>query len=70
MAEFLKIIVKPSEEEDPDKWMVDMELFLSNGIPRRRWGERNGKGSECRHGPISYSTETYITSQPMEYGGE
>ena len=43
MAEFLKIIVKPSEEEDPDKWMVDMEFFLSNGIPPEEMGREERK---------------------------
>ena len=29
----LKIMAEPGEEEDPDKWIVDMEFCLSNGIP-------------------------------------
>ena len=29
----LKSMAEPSEEYGPDKWMVDMEFFLSNGVP-------------------------------------
>ena len=28
----LKITAERGEDEDPDKWMVDMEFFLSNDI--------------------------------------
>ena len=34
----LKIIAEPGEEEDSDKKMVDMEFFLSNGIPPKEMG--------------------------------
>ena len=34
----LRTMAEPGEEEDPDKWMVDMEFFLSNGIPLMEMG--------------------------------
>ena len=35
-----KIMVDPGKAEDPDKWIVDMEEFLSNGIPpEEMWRE-------------------------------
>ena len=38
------------EEEDPDKWIVDMEFFLSNGIPPEEMGreERKRLGVQAR----------------------
>ena len=44
----LKITAEPSE--DLDKWMVDMEFFLSNGIPPEEMGreERKKLGVKAR----------------------
>ena len=39
----LKITAEPGEEEDPDKWIVDMEFFLSNGIPPEEMGREERK---------------------------
>ena len=39
----LKITTEPREEEDVDKWMVDMEFFLSNGIPPEEMGREERK---------------------------
>ena len=46
----LKITADPGEEEDLDKWMVDMEFFLSNGIPPEEMGreERKKLGVKAR----------------------
>ena len=39
----LKITAEPGEEEDLDKRMVDMEFFLSNGIPPEEMGREERK---------------------------
>ena len=39
----LKITAEPGEEEDPDKWIVDMEFFLSNGVPPEEMGREERK---------------------------
>ena len=46
----LRITAEPGEEEDPDKWIVDMEFFLSNGIPPEEMGreERKRLGVQAR----------------------
>ena len=36
------------EEDDPDKWMVDMEFFLSNGVPSEEMGKEQRKRIEVR----------------------
>ena len=44
----LKITAEPGEEEDPDKWMVDMEFFLSNDIPPEEMGREERKRLDVR----------------------
>ena len=44
----LKIIAELGEEEDPDKWMVDMEFVLSNGIPSEEMGREEQKKARSK----------------------
>ena len=44
----LKIMAELGEEDDPDKWMVDMEFFLSNGVPSEEMGKEQRKRIEVR----------------------
>ena len=34
---------EPDEVDGPDKWMVDMEFFLSNGVPPEEMGREDRK---------------------------
>ena len=44
----LKIIAEPGEAEDRDKWMVDTELFLGNGVLPKEMGRKERKRLRVR----------------------
>ena len=44
----LKITTEPGEEEDPEKWTVDMEFFLSSGILPEEMGREEWKRLRVR----------------------